>query len=89
LLSFLRIVYFHCFCHSSWDLNNDGTDLHPCGSPTLKLLLLWYLVRESSCAHGIASFLTYQRHCTEVAGGEAGSTGFAPGMLNPSSCKWI
>lgn len=88
-LSLFRIFCSWHFCHSSWDLKNDGTDLLPRGSTALKLQLLWSLVRESSCACGIASFLTYQRHCSEMTGGKAGSTGFAPGMLNASSCKWI
>lgn len=88
-LSLFRRFYSHHFCHSSWDLNNDRTDLLPRGSTALRLQLLWSLVRESSCACGIASFLTYQRHCSEMTGGEADSTGFAPGMLNPSSRKWI
>lgn len=88
-LSLLRIFYPCHFCHSSWDLNNDGTDLLSHGSTALRLQLLWSLVRASSSACGRASFLTYQRSCSEMTGAEAGSAGFAPGMLNPSSCKWI
>lgn len=48
-LSLFRRFYSHHFCHSSWDLNNDRTDLLPHGSTSLRLQLLWSLVRKQLC----------------------------------------
>lgn len=69
-LSLFKMFYSCLFCHSSWDLNNDGTDLISRDSISLGLQLLWSLARGSSCACGLASFLTYQRHCSEMTGGK-------------------
>lgn len=85
-LSIYRIFYSCHFCHPSQDVHNYGTDLLPGDSPSSEATAA---LVSSKQMYPWALFLTYQRHCTEVVGGVAGSIGFAPEMFNPSSSKWI